>query len=67
MRRYFVILVRYGKSEPWEVYRGNRGGLDPSLFLTLKEAQLTKRSIRSYWQRGCTCIVELHEPGADSL
>jgi hypothetical protein len=62
-RSYYVILVRYDKDEPWMVYKGNRGGLDPSLFLTLKSARLQRKQIWPYWQRGCTCIVPLFEAG----
>jgi hypothetical protein len=63
MRRYYVILVRLGKGWRWEVYRGNRGDLDPSLFLTLKDAKSRQRSIRGMYPYRCTCVVQDH--GAD--
>jgi hypothetical protein len=63
MRRYYVILVRLGKGWPWEVYHGTRGGLDPSLFLKLKDAKSRRRSIRGEYPSRCTCIVRLYESG----
>ena len=63
MRKYFVILTRYGTKAPWEVYKGNRGGLDPSLFLTKKAAMEEKRKLDPHWRRDRVCIVQLWEAG----
>jgi len=60
-RKYFVILVRVCKQADWEVYCGERGGLAPSLFLRLKDAELDRRRIIENYGRGCTCVRQLHE------
>jgi hypothetical protein len=64
MRSYYIILFRYGKDHPWQVYHGERGGLAPSLFLKREDARLEMKTLRPfypYFERGLSKIVRLFE------